>query len=115
MPNKAEKPAWRERYEENNPIVSFRVSREEKDYLDRIRTETGRSFADMVKAGAGLLSKEEMKTIKRLALTEAPLGVCYLCGEPIHWDLTNGEILVNLDKILRKQKLRHFSEVPLPR
>jgi len=44
------KPPSRIKYEENNPVVSFRISKEDHDNLEKIKAHTDLSLADIVKA-----------------------------------------------------------------
>lgn len=48
----------RERYEAKTRVVTFRVHQELYDELRKVRTETGLSFADLVKLGAGIARDE---------------------------------------------------------
>ena len=48
----------RERYEAKTRVVTFRVQQEPYDELMKIKTETGLSFADLVKLGAGITRDE---------------------------------------------------------
>ncbi len=48
----------RERYEAKTRVVTFRVQQELYDELMKIKTETGLSFADLVKLGAGITRDE---------------------------------------------------------
>ncbi len=48
----------RERYEAKTRVVTFRVHQELYDELRKVKTETGLSFADLVKLGAGIARDE---------------------------------------------------------
>ena len=48
----------RERYEAKTRVVTFRVQQELYDELRKVKTETGLSFADLVKLGAGIARDE---------------------------------------------------------
>ena len=48
----------RERYEAKTRVVTFRVQQELYDELMRVKAETGLSFADLVKLGAGIARDE---------------------------------------------------------
>ena len=48
----------RERYEAKTRVVTFRVHQELYDELMKVKTETGLSFADLVKLGAGIARDE---------------------------------------------------------
>ena len=48
----------RERYEAKTKVVTFRVSQELYAELKRVQTESGLSFADLVKLGAGITREE---------------------------------------------------------
>ena len=55
------KPLSRVKYEQTHPTVSGRVERELYDLLKAVMAETGCSFADMVKAGLGVLKEIDDK------------------------------------------------------
>jgi len=84
------KPPSRIRYEAEHPTVSCRVPKDIYDRLQTIKDAQGRSFADILKVGLGLL---EVKLEKDLDLwqsgyndAQSKYGVVYLCsvcGEPI--------------------------------
>jgi hypothetical protein len=69
MKNKAgkkKKAPSREKYEKENPVVSFRVSRELYDRLQAVKTAEGKSVTDVLEVGVGLLdvkvrSEEEIR------------------------------------------------------
>ena len=83
------KPPSRKRYEQNNPTISFRVSREVhdklKDHLARRRV----SFADFVKESLGVqqIQIPDVGKIKQAALTEGynkakkEYRICIRCSE----------------------------------
>lgn len=48
----------RERYEAKTKVVTFRVHQGLYEDLKRIKTETGLSFADLIKLGAGIARDE---------------------------------------------------------
>jgi len=48
-------PPSREKYEEANPVVSFRVSMELFDRLEAVKEAEGKSNADVLSVGVGLL------------------------------------------------------------
>ena len=48
----------RERYEAKTRVVTFRVHQELYDELRKVKTETGLSFADLVKLGTGIARDE---------------------------------------------------------
>jgi len=56
MPKKRRsKPPSRARYEETHPTVSARVTREVYERLEMLRETEGKSFADILKVGLGIL------------------------------------------------------------
>ncbi len=103
----AHRPPSRVKYEANNPTVSFRVSLEEREQLDRIREETGRSFADMIKAGAGILEDEHMKALHPMNMRNIELGRCNECGGAFHWDLTSPRHRQKLSELVSKSEGCH--------
>lgn len=67
------KPPSRRRYEENNPTISCRLTREDKGRLDKNLKKTGRSFSKFV---IDALEDDESKVVQRiemLAKEQAPL------------------------------------------
>jgi len=62
---KRNKSPARDRYEKSHPVISFRVDRELYDRLKVVKKVEGRSMADILKAGLGLIevkirAEEEM-------------------------------------------------------
>jgi len=63
---KKRKSPARDRYERNNPVVSFRVKRKDKDRSTASRKELGMSHGDVYNAGLGIIevkirSEKELK------------------------------------------------------
>lgn len=63
----------RERYEARTKVVTFRVSRELYDQLKAIKAESGLSFADLVKLGAGVAWEEIEDKIEEIHGLQAKL------------------------------------------
>lgn len=57
MKNQKTKPPSRMKYEDSNPVVSFRASKEDYDALIKIKAQTGLSLADIVKVA---INKQEI-------------------------------------------------------
>ena len=55
MPQNKRKPPSRLKYEGSHPTVSFRISRELYDRLQVVKKAEGKSTADVLKVGVGLL------------------------------------------------------------
>jgi hypothetical protein len=51
----ARKPPSRVRYEQRNPTVSCRLSRDIRARLEKVKKLEGKSFADILKTGLGIL------------------------------------------------------------
>ena len=95
---KKNKSPARDRYEKSHPVISFRVDKELYDRLKAVKKVEGRSMADILKAGLGLIEvkmrKEEEirqkaydegyeKGIEAAAeLYEVPYP-CSVCGKEI--------------------------------
>lgn len=71
------KPPSRIRYEENNPTVSGRVSREMYDELVRVKGADGKSFADILKIG---LAKAKASVKKAEAIRKEGFDKGYKMG-----------------------------------
>jgi len=56
----------RERYEAKTKVVTFRVSQELYAELKRVQVESGLSFADLIKLGAGIAREEIEDKIKEI-------------------------------------------------
>lgn len=54
----AAKNPSRARYEESHPGVTFRMSREDYERLDKTREKLGMSFREMIMYGTGLIEKD---------------------------------------------------------
>jgi hypothetical protein len=65
-------PPSRKKYDENNPVVSFRVSKELYDRLQAVKRAEGKSITDVLKVGVGLLEVKvrKEKEIRDKAFTE---------------------------------------------
>jgi hypothetical protein len=96
-----EKPGWRRRYDEANPTVSFRVTREVKEKLDKIRFEQGVSFSDIIVEGA------KLRELNHEPLLAVPLGKCRVCNEPIYWNLTLQKNLVTIGQLVNQARFVH--------
>lgn len=88
------KPPSRIRYEQTHPTVSCRISKEAYDRLQEVKEGEGRSFADVLKIGLGILELKAKKDEKAYSrgyndgYYEAELEFkvtyrCNVCGEPI--------------------------------
>ena len=58
---KKRKPPTRIKYEQNHPTVSFRVSKELCNRLQAVKEAEGKSTADVLKVGVGLLEVKVSK------------------------------------------------------
>jgi len=91
-------PPSRRKYEEANPVVSFRVSRELYDRLEAVKEAEGKSITDVLSVGVGLQEVKiaEEKEIRDQAYEEGwEKGIeeacniflvtylCSVCGEEI--------------------------------
>jgi len=94
MTKRNKKSPSRVRYEEFNPTVSCRVSREVYDQLKRVKDSENRSFADILKIGLGILEVKAAEEGESYAEgysdgsrdTESAYKVvyrCSVCGELI--------------------------------
>lgn len=94
-------PPSRKKYEENNPVISFRVSKELHDRLQIAKEKERMSYTDVLKAGLGLIvvkmKAEERKRQeiwdkgweKGIAEAEEAYAItfpCSVCGEVIYVD-----------------------------
>jgi len=92
MPRKKRKSPARDRYERNNPVVSFRVKRKDKDRFVAIREKLGMSHGDVYKAGLGVIevkvrAEEEIREegyeegqLSGYELAESEYKVTYPCS-----------------------------------
>ena len=65
----------RERYEAKTKVVTFRVSQELYAELKRVQAESGLSFADLVKLGAGITRHEIEDKIEEIHNLQETLNV----------------------------------------
>ena len=63
----------RERYEARTKVVTFRVSEELYEDLERIRNEAGLSFADLIKLGAGIAREKIEQKLAEISHLKAQL------------------------------------------
>lgn len=64
----------RERYEAKTRVVTFQVHQKLYDDLKKIKAETGLSFADLIKLGAGKTRAEIEATLAEASNPEAKLA-----------------------------------------
>lgn len=94
MAKRSQKPPSRVKYEESHPTVSCRVSRETYDRLQEMKEKEGKSFADILKIGLGILALKAKKDEKaysrgyrdgyREAEREFKVAyACSVCGKTI--------------------------------
>jgi len=98
--NKKKSPS-RDRYEKNNPVTSFRLSKEDGDYSLAMRKKEGMSHADVYKVGLGLIkvkirSEDEIRKeahdkaeVEGFEFSESIFKVtypCSVCRKPIELD-----------------------------
>ena len=61
MAKRSQKPPSRVKYEESHPTVSCRVPRETYERLQAIKEKQGKSFADILRIGMGILKAKAKK------------------------------------------------------
>ncbi|MBA7646768.1 hypothetical protein ES703_54534 [subsurface metagenome] len=81
------KPPSRVRYEEQHPVISFRVDREFFTELRALRYESGKSYADFMKIAAGIM-KPDIDEAWNNGYEEAKADYsvtfpCAVCGEEV--------------------------------
>lgn len=102
MSKHAEKPGWRRRYDDANPIVSFRVTREVKEKLDKIRFEQGVSFSDIIIEGAKLREQNRKKELGNINM-----GTCRKCGRSMIFNLSNENHIKIVKKAINLAGITH--------
>jgi len=87
MKKKKTKPPSRVKYEQNHPVVSFRVSKEIYDELNTMREHTGYSLAEIVKKAIDKQFVDvEMAYLEGCEAGEKAFAVtypCSVCGKTI--------------------------------
>ena len=97
----AKKCPSRVRYEKQNPTVSLRLSKEERDYLDQVRAKRGQSIKDVLMIGAGMAEQYDEELEARIAARRIIyLGRCYYCGKPFAYDLDDPECMKWLSNLV---------------
>ena len=115
---KSKKPPSRIRYEQSHPTIACRASRELYDELNKVRVNSGKSFADILKEGLGKQEAtvgeaykrgyaEGSQDGKRNALSGLPLGHCSICGKGLVWDLNSAEDKRLILKAIDKMGVQH--------
>ncbi len=108
------------RYDAKMPTVSFRVSLDELNRLDRLREE-GATFRELILNGAGIMENaqarekrlldSERKAIKeeaiRGALSRVALCRCERCGKLVYFDLTNQDHRQTIAETLERRMFFH--------
>lgn len=64
----------RERYEQKTRVVTFRVSNEVFDQLEKVKAEASLSNADLVKLGAGIVTEEIKQKLEEISGLNARLA-----------------------------------------
>ncbi|HTY46648.1 MAG TPA: hypothetical protein VMB46_03170 [Methanomassiliicoccales archaeon] len=109
------------RYDAKKPVVSFRVSEEERKRLDNL-CAAGRTLRELVLIGAGMaeaaqtnnkrIEEQERDAIEVEAIQRALggviLGRCIRCGKPIRWNLLNPKEIQQVSAAV--EKMRYFHE-----
>jgi len=117
---KANKDNAKTRYDAKKPTVSFRVSLEEYERLDKLR-KSGTSFRTMVLTGAGMIEKEKAnekivnaalkRGIEEAARIETlryvQLGNCQRCGRTLFWNLNDPSQKAILIRTINKAYINH--------
>lgn len=118
--HKKKKTPSRIKYEQTNPTVSCRVSREIYDSLEKVKEIEGKSFADILKIGLGILEvqvKKEGEVMKkghaagyRKGYAEAErLYIvtyrCNICGETLA--VTTDDEKKAINKYMQEHGWRH--------
>ena len=90
---KGRNPPSRGKYDQGNPVVSFRVKRKDKDRFIAIREKLGMSHGDVYKAGLGVIevkvrAEEEIRQeayeegqLNGYELAESEYKVTYPCSK----------------------------------
>ena len=92
-------PPSRVRYEERNPVVSLRISREFHEELEDLRITTGMSMADILKAGLDKIQADAEEIYERgfrdgyeVAEEEFKvMATCFRCKRP-HLAVTSAKM-----------------------
>ncbi len=77
-------PPSRQKYDEANPVVSFRVSKELFDRLEAVKRAEGKSNADVLAVGVGLV---ELKTGKEKEIRQKAYDEGWEKGNEEAYDL----------------------------
>jgi hypothetical protein len=119
---KTRKAPSREKYEKENPVVSFRVSKKLYDRLQSVKQAEGKSITDVLAVGVGLLevkarSEEEIREaayeqgrIEGFEIAESIFKViyqCSVCGKEIEVE-SDGEKKA-IKKYMREHGWGHAS------
>jgi hypothetical protein len=104
MPSEIRKAPSRIKYEDANPVVSFRVSREVKAKLNKVRYEHDVSFCDLVLEGAKL-----RELVRKKELGSINMGICRKCGKPMIFNLSNENHIKIIKKAINLAGVTHES------
>jgi len=82
-----------------------------RDTIDQLEQENKKLRAELEKAHALLAEQEKeldayKKKVKQASKFTA--GTCWVCGKPLHWDLTNAQDLDLLKQVLSQSALCHW-------
>jgi len=91
----------RERYEAKTKVVTFRVNQELYEDLEQVRNETGLSFTDIIKLGAGIALEEIEKKLTEISKLQGQLA-------ELQKSIRNEQ--KTLDEFIEKQKQERLSQ-----
>jgi len=115
-------PPSRVRYEQSHPTVSCRVPREVYDRLQAVKKAEGKSFADILKTGLGILElrEKDKRKIRRQSHAEGyrkgyaeaerlykVTYPCCICGEII--EITSSEAKQAASQFMQEHRWGHIA------
>jgi len=94
----------RERYEGKTKVVTFRVSNEVFDQLEKVKAETGLSNSDLVKLGAGIATEEIKAKLAQVSGLESKLAQLKAAVQQKEQEL---------DRVIAEEKKRRLAELDI--
>ena len=81
MKRKVHKAPSRKRYEEDHPVVSFRVTRELKEKLEELQAMSGKSLGDILQEAVGLQAQSAQESFDQgNEIAEENYKIVYKCS-----------------------------------
>lgn len=91
----------RGRYDDRNPTVSFRVTIEERELLNQIKSAQNISFKEIMMMGVKVFTGGADEIFQ----VQIPAGHCAKCGQVIEWNCNDSDDMDQLSRCVDRCKI----------